>query len=143
MTGTDPRDLAGSWRFDRVVEDRLGPVRHVTGTTELVVEDAERVRWSESGTLTWEGGETPVYRNLFVERRSDGWWVTFEDGRDFHPWSVGQSVVHPCGADLYEGRIDVTATDAWTVVWVVSGPAKDYTMTTRLTRTDARSTTAG
>lgn len=137
MTGTDPRDLAGTWRFDRVVEDRLGPARRVTGTTELVVEEAHRVRWSESGTMTWDGGETPVFRNLFVEQRPDGWWVTFEDGRDFHPWSVGQTVVHPCGADTYEGRIDVRPPEAWTVVWVVSGPAKDYTMTTRLTRDDA------
>lgn len=84
--------------------------------------------------MTWDGGETSVFRHLFVEQRPDGWWVTFEDGRDFHPWSVGPSVVHPCGADTYEGRIQVDSPDAWTVVWVVSGPAKDYTMTTRLTR---------
>lgn len=134
MTATDPRELAGRWRFDRDIEDRLGPLRHVTGSTELVAEDDGRVRWSESGTMTWDGGETSVFRHLFVEERPDGWWVTFEDGRDFHPWSVGQSVVHPCGADTYEGRIQVESPDAWTVVWVVSGPAKDYTMTTRLTR---------
>ena len=143
MTASDPRDLAGTWHFDREVDDRLGPARHVTGTTELIAEDDGRVRWSETGTMTWDGGETPVFRNLFVEQRPDGWWVTFEDGRDFHPWSVGQSVVHPCGADTYEGRIDVAATGAWTVVWDVTGPAKDYTMTTHLTRTPAAQHPAG
>lgn len=137
MTGTDPRDLAGTWRFDRDVEDRLGPTRRVHGTTTIVVEDAGRVRWNETGTMTWDGGETPVFRNLVVKRRPGGWWVTFEDGSDFHPWSVGEQVVHPCGADTYEGRIEVDSDDAWTVVWVVSGPAKDYTMTTRLTRAAA------
>jgi hypothetical protein len=134
MTSSDPRDLLGSWRFRRTVDDRLGPDRHVAGTSDLTLEDDGRVRWSERGTMTWDGGSTPVSRTLFVEDRPDGWWVTFDDGRDFHPWEVGDRVLHPCGADTYDGRIDVTGPDTWTVEWRVSGPAKDYTMTTHLSR---------
>ncbi|RPF21134.1 DUF6314 family protein [Myceligenerans xiligouense] len=32
------------------------------------------------------------------------WRVTFEDGRDFHPWTA-LPVEHACGRDLYEGRV--------------------------------------
>ncbi|WP_229054831.1 DUF6314 family protein [Aeromicrobium sp. Leaf350] len=134
MSSTDPRDLLGTWQLSRRVDDRLGPVRHVHGTSELSLDDDGRIRWSENGTMTWEGGSAPIYRTLFVEQRDDGWWVTFDDGRDFHPWETDAPVVHPCGADVYEGRIDTAASDAWAVVWNVTGPAKDYTMTSRLTR---------
>ena len=130
----DPLVLLGSWSFERVIDDRLGPTRQVAGTTELTRQDDGRVRWSETGTMTWDGGATEVFRTLFVEARDDGWWVTFDDGRDFHPWSIDQQVVHPCGADTYTGRITMDEPQAWTIVWTVSGPAKDYTMTTRLTR---------
>ncbi|HLT62528.1 MAG TPA: DUF6314 family protein, partial [Microlunatus sp.] len=55
-----------------------------------------------------------------------------------HPWLPGRPVRHPCGADLYSGRIDAARTDplrdAWTVHWVVTGPNKDYTMTTEISR---------
>ncbi len=131
---TTPLDLLGTWQFERTIEDRLGPRRRVTGATMLEVIDDGRVRWSETGTMTWDGGETPVFRTLFVEQRADAWRVTFENGRDFHPWSVGIDVVHPCGADTYDGRVEVFGPAAWTVIWRVSGPAKDYTMTTHLTR---------
>ncbi|GAA1740237.1 DUF6314 family protein [Aeromicrobium alkaliterrae] len=134
MDADDPRDLVGTWQLTRRVDDRLGPVRHVTGTSELSLIDDGRVRWSESGTMTWDGGSTPFTRTLFVELREDGWWVTFDDGRDFHPWDTDSPVVHPCGADLYEGRIEPKGPDAWSVVWNVTGPAKDYTMTSHLTR---------
>ena len=70
--------------------------------------------------------------------RSDAWFVIFDDGRDFHPWVTGERVEHPCGADLYRGRIDVDATGRrWTVEWDVTGPTKDYTLSSVLTRPSA------
>lgn len=133
----DPLALTGTWTFERVISDHAAhEEHHVTGTTELVAEGPDRVRWSESGVMAWRDTEIPVSRTLFLTLRDDGWFVTFDDGRDFHPWTPQTEVEHLCGNDLYVGRIDVlTGGPArWTVEWNVTGPAKNYTMTTVLTR---------
>lgn len=89
------------------------------------------------------------------------WRVTFEDGRDFHPWTA-RPVEHACGHDLYEGHVETkpatglprtttapaggrTTTDAgtdagWTIRWRVTGPAKDYTMLSHYSRATRTST---
>lgn len=134
-TALDPADLVGAWTMTRTIDDRRASERAtVDGTTELVRQDDGRIRWSEQGTLHSATGDIPVSRVLFVEPRDGGWFVTFEDGRDFHPWAPGDEVVHPCAADTYTGRVDPDGPDRWTVRWDVTGPAKDYTMTTELTR---------
>ena len=131
----EPTELLGAWTLMRTIDDRhAGEQATVDGSTELVQQDDGRIRWSERGTLHRDAGDIPVSRVLFVEPRDTGWWVTFDDGRDFHPWTPGDEVVHPCVADTYVGRIDADGADRWTVRWRVSGPAKDYTMTTTLTR---------
>ncbi|MET0449396.1 MAG: DUF6314 family protein [Aeromicrobium sp.] len=137
-TVLEPTSLLGTWSMDRTIDDRLaGEASTVEGTSELVLEDDGRVRWTERGTLRRGDLEIPVSRVLLVEQRESGWWVTFDDGRDFHPWAPGDEVVHPCVADTYVGRIEVQDADRWTVLWQVSGPAKDYTMSSTLTRADA------
>lgn len=134
----DPLSLTGTWAFSRVIDDRLTGTRStVTGRTELVAENEHRVRWHETGTLVTGGQELPVYRTLLIVIQDGSWVVTFEDGRYFHPWAPGEQVEHPCGADLYVGHVEVghagpDSVDGWTVRWDVSGPAKDYTMTTVL-----------
>lgn len=133
----DPRALLGAWSFARVIDDHLaGDVKRVDGRAEFTAADAGRVRWAESGTLRSGTLELPVMRTSYLEPRGEGWFVTFEDGRDFHPWTPAADVVHHCGADLYAGRVWSAAVgeDAFTVRWRVTGPKKDYTMTTVLTR---------
>lgn len=167
--GLDPRTLLGRWSFDRTIDDRAaGDRKSVDGTLTLTAaatdsaldtESADaseaRIRWFEEGILHLGDQDLPVTRTLFVEPRGDEWFVVFEDGHDFHPWTTGVQVEHPCGADMYRGRIDVagplgtgsedtgsedtdperaTAPRSWSVRWDVVGPAKDYTMTTRLRR---------
>lgn len=130
----DPHALLGTWRFERVVDDRrAAEVLHVSGSTTLVAEGAS-VRWAEEGVMRRGDLELPVSRVLHLVPAADGWAVTFEDGRDFHPWAPGEEVVHLCGADAYRGRIEVTERDGWTVTWWVTGPTKDYEMVTRLRR---------
>lgn len=134
----EPAALAGQWRFERDIVDRLaGCTKYVVGETTIADAGDGRMRWYESGTLRDGDLELPVFRTLFLAERGPEWVVTFDDGREFHDWAPGENVVHLCGADTYRGRIDVAAGDrsAWTVVWTVTGPSKDYTMTTHLTRT--------
>ncbi len=138
----DPRTLLGQWRLQRYVEDRLGPARTVVGTLSLEADGTDRIRWREVGTMSWVDGETEVSRELTLVREPDGagWTVHFADGRVFHPWRPGRQVHHPCGSDDYRGLVEVDPRDVhgaptgWSVRWDVTGPAKDYTMTTRLSR---------
>ncbi len=131
---SDPRSLLGRWDFARTIDDRIaGDTKTVDGSITLSI-DGERVRWQEDGTLHLGAQDLPVTRTMFVEPRGDGWFVVFEDGHDFHPWTTGEQVQHLCGADLYSGRIALAGPEGWTVRWDVAGPSKDYTMTTRLTR---------
>lgn len=138
-----PVELLGRWRLERDVEDRRGPRRTVAGTLTLTRVDDDRVRWFECGTMTWQGQSAEVTRELaLVRRNSGGWTVCFADGREFHAWQPGERVHHPCGADRYDGLVQALERDpsgvvtVWTVRWDVTGPTKDYTMTTRLTRGD-------
>lgn len=128
----DPLRLVGTWDFLREIQDHRDGARYsVSGTAELVQQDDGRVRWTEHGTLTWASGSTPISRTLFLVR-DPAWRVTFEDGRDFHPWTGG-AVEHLCGRDSYAGGIQVPTTDPteqWDVRWRVTGPEKDYTMHT-------------
>ena len=130
----DPLTLLGTWGLTRtIVELASGQESLVDGNTELVAEPDGRIRWSEQGVLRRGGLRVPVTRVLFIEPRDDGWFVTFDDGRDFHPWQPGRTVEHRCAPDLYAGMV-AAAGESWTVTWRVTGPAKDYTMASVLSR---------
>lgn len=148
----DPLRLVGTWRFLREIRHDDGAAYTADGEAWFSREDDGRVRWAEQGTLRWDGGSTPVTRTLFLVREAEsdggvvpdgvtdaeattGWRVTFEDGRDFHPWTAG-AVEHLCGRDLYAGGVTV-ATDpapAWELRWRVTGLEKAYLLHTRYTR---------
>ena len=128
-----PDTLTGRWSWTRRVEDRYaGQQLTATGTLDLVPVASDVLSWTETGVLERaDGSRVDVRRGLGLERRPEGWWVVFEDGHDFHPWTPGVEVVHPCRADTYRGTVTGDPT-SWTVVWRVVGPAKDHTITTTL-----------
>lgn len=143
--GVDPRGLIGAWSFVRTIHDRATGVRYeADGDAELLPSPDGRIRWAEAGELRWSDRITPVRRTLYLVRAVPGgsasaherpaWDVTFDDGRLFHPWTIG-AVSHVCGADRYRGAIvlpdDGAAPAAWRVTWHVAGPHKSYTSTTR------------
>jgi hypothetical protein len=128
-----PTDLLGTWSLTRVVDDhRAGDRREVVGTVELTEVAPGRVRWTETGTMSWPGHAVAVSRTLYVQLEERGWFVRFEDGRPFHPWATGQQVEHPCAPDHYRGLIEIAGTpvESWTVTWDALGPEKDYRMVT-------------
>jgi hypothetical protein len=132
----DPTSLLGTWDLSRSIDDRLtGRRSRVEGRLSLEAVSPDRVQWLEEGRWHQAGGDVDVRRGLWLVRDEDtqAWWVRFEDDRDFHPWTPGAAVVHPCGADTYRGVVLGTPL-RWTVEWDVTGPAKDYLMTTELSR---------
>ncbi len=131
---SDPTSLLGVWRLSRVVEDRLtGERSRVEGTLTLSEVSPGRIRWDEQGRWHRVGGDMTVTRTLWVVRDEEtaGWWVRFEDEREFHPWRPEERVVHPCAPDSYSGLVGGTPS-GWTVEWDATGPAKDYSMRTAL-----------
>lgn len=135
MVTLDPTTLIGTWEFARSIEDRLsGEATSVEGVATFVPED-RWIRWHEDGTWFRAAEPVAVRRTLRIEERDGDWFVTFEDGRDFHPWLLRSGFIHPCGHDTYAGLL-APGTDAaqWRLTWSVSGPAKDYTMRTTYTR---------
>lgn len=134
-SGMDPRDLVGRWRLDRLVADRrAGLFGRVRG--ELSVQaDAGGLRWVEVGQLRWDARILTVSRTLLMRRSGDGWWMTFADGRPFHPWLPGRQVRHDCLADVYLGVIDARP-DRIRTVWDVNGPATSQRLVTRFARRD-------
>jgi hypothetical protein len=121
-----PYGLIGRWRLQRRVADyRLGSYGRVAG--ELVVEaDDDGLVWREQGTWIVAGRARAVARTYLLA----GGWMSFDDGRPFHPWTPGEWVVHACGADVYRGLVDVAPARIRTV-WDVTGPAKHQRLVTR------------
>jgi hypothetical protein len=137
---SDPTTLVGDWTLARSIDDRLtGQQSRIDGTLSLGVVSPGRIRWEEQGRWHQPHADIDVRRGLWVVRDEEAgaWWVRFDDDRDFHPWTPDEPVVHPCGADTYRGLVRGTP-DRWTIEWEVTGPAKDYSMTTELSACAAR-----
>lgn len=129
----DPRTLVGEWRLRRWIDDRAAGESHeLEGLLEVREVADGHLGWRESLVWPRPEGLVEVGRELGVVRTQEGWWVRFSDGRDFHPWLPGEQVVHPCSPDTYAGLV-TGDTARWMVTWEVSGPAKDYTMTSTMT----------
>lgn len=129
-----PDALVGTWRLRRRLVDRTaGLTGRVDGTLDLV-SAGDGLEWREAGTLVTPGWTVPVTRRYLVLEGDTGWWLHFDDGRPFHPWTPGVAVEHPCRADLYRGLVRVDSPRRWRTLWDVSGPAKDQRIVTRLDR---------
>ncbi|MFI5956295.1 DUF6314 family protein [Cryptosporangium sp. NPDC051539] len=131
----NPYGLVGEWTLARRVADRRsGGYGRVSGAL-IVSAEAEGLVLAESGTLLWDGNRLPVSRVSRLRSIDGEWWMLFEDGRLFHRWTPGVPVVHPCGADLYDGIVDVDRDGTrMRTLWDVHGPSKEQRLITRFTR---------
>ncbi|WP_116082005.1 DUF6314 family protein [Tropicimonas sp. IMCC34011] len=126
----------GRWSLDRSIEDRRA------GQTGQFEGDAvfgaapDGLIYREAGLLKLGQGPAMRAERRYVWREAGGGIaVAFEDGRPFHRFSdTSPEDVHLCGSDRYEVAYDFSGWPRWTATWTVSGPAKDYTMTSRYMR---------
>lgn len=84
--------------------------------------------------MHWDGRQLPATRSLWLCQLDALWWMTFDNGRPFHPWLIGAQVVHPCADDTYRGWIEARNPAELTITWDVDGPTKNQLIVSRLTR---------
>ena len=137
---TCPRlgDFIGLWRVDRQIEDRrAGGCGHFSGTATFTPSGAG-LDYAETGILAL--GAAPPLRaeRRYVWSASGGRiHVAFADGRPFHDFDPADpAATHFCAPDHYVVRYDFSRWPDWSSEWQVSGPRKDYAMTSRF-RPDA------
>lgn len=133
------KDFAGRWWIDRWIEDRrAGQVGRFTGQAHLTPDDLGLV-YVETGQLTLGDAPPMAAERRYLWRPDDrgGVVVLFADGRDFHrfdPATPQPAAHHLCTPDDYRVAYDFADWPAWSAVWEVSGPRKDYRMESRYRR---------
>jgi len=123
------RDFEGVWRIDRDVLHGTGARAHMAGHAEFAP-DGDGLAYREEGQMRIDGGPPLCAVRRHVWR--PGLEVWFDDGRFFHrvPPSGG-TATHRCDPDDYRVIYDFSRWPDWTTQWIVTGPRKDYSMTTR------------
>jgi hypothetical protein len=127
--------FAGRWTLRRDITDFLtGQPGILHGTAALTHLGASGLTYAEAGALQMGAGRSLQATRRYVwQFDAQGVAVQFEDGAPFHrfvPGLSGPGSDHPCGTDLYRVRYDFDAWPAaWGAVWRVTGPRKDYEMT--------------
>ncbi|KQI69713.1 hypothetical protein AN189_04835 [Loktanella sp. 3ANDIMAR09] len=133
------QDFAGTWQIARQIDDRHAGQRDTfAGHAVLTPDGADGLRYHETGVLRLGDGQGFRAERVYLWTfGADGIAVRFSDGREFHtfaPDGMAAGTDHPCGADYYRVTYDFTRWPAWQSVWNVTGPAKNYTMTSAYRR---------
>jgi Family of unknown function (DUF6314) len=155
VAGSTGDFLRGCWRAERVITDfRSGTTGSFSGTAAFTPGPGDPamavpataavpglMAYHEQGELTFGGHRGPASRSLLYLPAPDGSAaVLFADGRPFFTLDLqagSWAAEHPCGRDSYQVTVRVLGPDAYTESWRVTGPGKDYLMTTILTRVGA------
>ncbi len=132
--------LRGTWSVERTLQDHASGLTGVfTGTATFAADDGG-LRHRERGSLAWAGTAPTIATRELLWRATvsvHSAEVFFPDGRFFHglDLSDGQDQPeHPCSPDHYRGSFVLQDRAHWRYTWRVSGPAKDLTLATHLTR---------
>lgn len=131
----------GGWRIARLVVDGRGRMTAAFAGTCRFEPDGEGLLCEEIGVLRHDGKRYRSGRvTLWRFSRGGAVEVRFADGRPFHAFTLGRpEAVHLCGPDHYEVAYTF-GEDRFLSRWVVSGPTKDYVMTTRYRRLESWAT---
>lgn len=133
--------LAGTWSFNRVIEGQ----GHMQGLATFTPLDGERLAYREQGRLRLlNGSELEAEREYLFCARDRGFDVYFKENppRLFHTISLSAtagralsgSADHLCNLDNYQSTYTFLPDGRLVIRHVVSGPRKDYMMTTTYMR---------
>ncbi len=124
--------LRGRWRIERRIRDRRLACEGLFQGEAVFAGEGTGLRYEETGILRfgdYQGqAQRAAHYKFSAPHKAD---VTFEQGGLFHDLDLSQGlwrVLHPCGPDLYRGRIAAPSHNRWSVAWRVSGPRKDQIM---------------
>jgi hypothetical protein len=147
--------LAGDWDVVREIADHRGGVagsfrgrasfrpRPESAAADPGTLDRRVLELTEQGQLRFGAHHGPAGRRLLYYGCSDGGAdVRFADGREFYHLDLrtgGCQAVHLCRADRYAVTVTRLTADSFTEVWQVTGPAKNYDLTSVYTRTGCAS----
>jgi hypothetical protein len=133
--------LAGAWAFNRVIEGQ----GNMQGLATFTLLSASSLAYREQGRLKLQNGtELEAEREYVFRERSRGFDVLFKESppRLFHAielaasdgGALSGSAGHLCNLDHYQSTYTFCGDGGVIIRHVVSGPRKDYTMTTIYTR---------
>ena len=130
----------GDWRLERRIVQGGGQAgARLEGLARFRREGPTLIH-EEQGRLSIEGSPGPgmqAERRYLWRAAPGGIEICFEDGRMFHGIPLGRvapEATHLCSSDRYQVRYDFSLWPEWSTVWRVSGPRKDYVMTSRFLR---------
>jgi hypothetical protein len=132
--------LRGRWRVERLITDHAtGMTGRFDGTADFAETEPGTLEYREQGELRFGTYRGEASRRLIYRARPDGTAdVYFGDGRDFYHLDPGPgrwTGQHPCGRDHYALTAERLGPATFRERWQVSGPDKDYELSTTLTRT--------
>ncbi|MBI3439468.1 MAG: hypothetical protein HY054_12610 [Proteobacteria bacterium] len=131
--------LPGAWVLHREIEDaRLGAGAFV-GRASFAPQADGRLLYEEHGELQLGARRGPAWRRWIYALEGDALAVRYPDTLDelhLFRFGDGRSAQHRhfCGADCYQADLSRGADDSFSLLYAVSGPAKDYRLRTVLTR---------
>ncbi len=128
-------DFAGMWQIDRQIQSDIAPHRgRFLGQVQFAM-IPEGLQYHETGALCFEGGPTMQADRRYLWRAARGGIdIFFEDGRYFHSITGAQTAMHDCAPDTYEVAYEFAKWPVWQSTWRVTGPRKNYVMTSKFTR---------
>lgn len=123
--------LAGRWSLTRTIEHAGGGTDRFQGFANFTWSGAQLVQ-TETGTLTVGGQNLEAKQTYIWEGDRTAIAVYFADHRPFHTVLLKTerpTSVHLCDPDRYTVTYNFSDWPQWQSVWSVTGPRKDYEMT--------------
>lgn len=126
--------FSGAWAFLRRVEDKRQRLEGSQLGEARFMPDGDGLRYRESGQLALGDHRGTGHRSYLYRFPGNGQVeILFESGDFFLALDLSDgsgTAEHLCERDRYRARFIVEDSYRWRNDWIVSGPRKDYVLTT-------------